>query len=523
MNKAKYQDFYLETSRDQLKKMSALFLAWEKKPQDSYLLEDILSLLHAIKGAAATMDYQATNRVLHIVEDIFYAILHKSLEPNRNVVNILFNFLQKLEENFNNIAKSGKEISWLSSTKNLQNIFDKPTQKLVKKVLAKDNTFGALNHSRSFFRTPLEVVVPTYRLDKIQSIVDNLSISKLNLSNVLSKNASASVLKACVNIDKVLGDLRREVAQLRLLPVSQIFAPLPRLVRQLAQEEGKKVDLILEDNNLSLDKAVLDDLMDIIIQLLRNAVVHGIAPEQKNGQIIVSLELVDDQIKLTVADNGHGIDWQQVIKLSVAKKIISSKEAKTLTEKEAKRLLFSNRFSTQTLVTLNSGRGVGLSLVKQRVGDLDGQIVLNSSKGHGARFIISLPLMTSVLRALIFRLGDYLLAVPLSSVDQVIRLNQLEKFNRDKFFTYKKVKYPLVSFAKIVGVNLSLVTQNILLLKFNSQSFLLPVPQNMREEEIVIKRQPKVLRNHPSISNVALASDGQVVLLLDLYSLIENL
>lgn len=523
MNKAKYQDFYLETSFDQLKKMSALFLAWEKKAQDHYLLENILSLLHASKGAAMTMGYQSTSQTLHLVEDIFYAILQKSLEPTPNVVNILFNFLQKLQDNLNALEKSGKEIAWSKQQKILQTALKTKAKQKVKKIATKNSQVAELNHSRSFFRTPLEIVVPTHRLDKIQSIVDNLSIAKLNISSTLKKTASDAMLKSCLNIDKIISDLRREVEELRLLPVNQIFAPLPRLVRQLAEAEGKKVDLILEDNNLSLDKSILDDLMDIIIQLLRNAVVHGIDKQQKNGQIIVSLELADHQIKLTVADNGHGIDWQQVIKLSVSKKIISAKMAAKIKESEAKKLLFSNRFSTQSLVTLNSGRGLGLSLVKQRVDDLNGKIVLNSSKGHGARFIISLPLVSSVFRALVFRLGDYLLAVPLTSVDKIIRLNKPESFGDRESYTYKQTKYPLVSFKKLIGANLSLVTQNLILLKFDQQIMLLPVPQHINEEEIVVKRQPSILRNHPNIANVALASDGQVVLVLDLYSLIDQL
>ena len=523
MNKEKYQDFYLETSFDQLKKMSALFLAWEKKPEDSYVLEDILNLLHAAKGAAATMDYQKTSQILHMVEDVFYAILQKSLVVTPSIINILFNFLQKLQDNFNSLANSGKEISWSAQQKIFTNALSSKASKKIKKVLPKDNLFGELNHSRSFFRTPLEIVVPTHRLDKIQRIVDNLSIAKLNISGALKKTASDAVLKSCFNIDKIISDLRREVTELRLLPVNQIFTPLPRLVRQLAQEEGKKVDLILEDNNLSLDKSILDDLMDIIIQLLRNAVVHGIDQKQKNGQIIVSLELAEDQIKLTVADNGHGIDWQQVQKLSVDKKIISSKEANKMSDKQIKNLLFNNKFSTKNLVTLNSGRGVGLSLVKQRVDDLNGQIILNSSKGHGARFVISLPLTSSVFRALIFRLGDYLLAVPLSSVDKVIRLSKPESFGSKEVYTYKQVKYPLVSFRELIGANLSLVTQNLILLKFDHQTMLLAVPQHMNEEEVVVKRQPKILQNHPHIANVAVASDGQVVLVLDLYSLIGQL
>ncbi|MCB9802542.1 chemotaxis protein CheW [Candidatus Nomurabacteria bacterium] len=521
MNSEKYKDFYLETSRDQLRKLSDLFLAWEKKSTDPYLLEDILSLLHSMKGAAVTMDYQNTGKALHLAEDVFYAILHKDLELSSLIIETLFRFLESLENNFDSLAKKGKESSFQAVFNNLQKIVKNKASKKQSKKKISSETIINLNHSRSFFRTPLELVIPTYRLDKIQSIVDNLSIAKININSNIKNSASDNLLKSCANIDKIVSDLRREIEEIRLLPVAQIFSPLPRLVRQLAKDEEKKVDLIIEDNNLSLDKSILDDLMDIVIQLLRNAVVHGIDKKQDNGQIIVRVELVDGRVRLMVADNGHGIDWQEVVKLSVRKKIISQAEAKKLNILEIKQLLFSNRFSSQKVVTLNSGRGVGLSLVKKRVDDLNGNISLESSKAHGARFIIDLPLYTSVFRALVFQLADFYLAIPLVNIQKIIRLPKIETFSNQKSFVYKKINYRLLSLKKIIGANLSLSTQNLLLIKFNDQEKLLAVPQNLKEEEVVMKRQPKILKDNPIVSSAAVASDGRVILILNMHSLMQ--
>jgi two-component system, chemotaxis family, sensor kinase CheA len=522
MTNSKYQNFYLDTANEQLKKLSQLFLIWEKQADDKYLIEDILHLTHAMKGAASTMSYKKTAQVLHALEDIFYAILHDSLVVSDNILDNLFKILQVLEKNLYSITNKNKEIALSSHISALQKLIKHPKKVSIKssKIKTKQrDPLSTLNHSQSYFHTPPDIVVPTTKLDKIQSVIDSLVINKMNV-RANAPTDDGKFLAACLETDKIVADLRREVAELRMMSVAQIFTPLPRLVREIAREEGKKVDLIIEDNNLSLDKSILDDLMDVVIQLLRNAVVHGISKEQVDGQIIVRTAIESDQVKIMVADNGQGIDWQQVLDLALQKKIVTVKESKKMVLKDIKALIFDPRFSSQTKINLRSGRGVGLSLVKKRVNDLQGKIIFDSSKSKGTRFTVYLPLPISVFRSLIFKLSHFDLALPLSAVQKVVKLSKFVDFKQQKEFTYKKIKYAVISPQKILGIRgLSLTTQNVVILKYENKAKLLPIPQMMREEEVVVKRTPPVLKNNPLVNLVAIAADGRPVLILDIHNL----
>ncbi len=522
MARQKYQEFYLDTAKEQVKELSNLLSAWEKKPTDRYLIEEILRLTHSMKGAAATMDYPQTANLLHEVEDVFYAILQKNLAVCDQIFTGLFKVIDLLRDNLQSISEVNKEKISKKQIDDLSKLINACGGKKFSKFVEKDVSLRNVNHSQITYFTPLEVVVPTAKLDKIQNSIDSLVVSQMRLKQNKNQNEPGRLMAICTESEKIINDLRREIAELRLLSLQQIFTPLPHLVRELAKAEKKKVDLIIEDNNLSLDKAIVDDLMDIIIQLLRNAVVHGIGSKQNNGQIIVRSEIVGDQIKITVADNGQGIDWQKVLDLALRKKIITPAQSKSLTVKEIKDLVFNSGLSSKSSVSIRSGRGLGLNLVKQRVDDLKGKIILDSGKNKGTIFTIYLPLPASVYRSLVFRLNQFWLALPLTYVDKLIRLPQVESFGKQKTYQYQKNNYPLLSLAKSLGIPPWLLSTTLLAtLRYGQQKKLLPLPSNVREEEIVIKRLPKVLQNNPIINGVGLAADGQPVLILDIHNLMS--
>lgn len=174
--------------------------------------------------------------------------------------------------------------------------------------------------------------------------------------------------------------------------LNEVFIFLPQLVKSIAKKEHKDISLVIKDNNLCLDRKTVDNLMNIIIPLLRNAISHGIVSGQKNAQITINLNLFEQQLKLIIADNGQGIDWQKIINLAVKKKIIDYTQSQNMPLAKAKNLLFSLGMSSSKKITKNQGRGLGLNLVKQIVDQHHGKINLTSNKNLGTRFVITLPL-----------------------------------------------------------------------------------------------------------------------------------
>lgn len=174
--------------------------------------------------------------------------------------------------------------------------------------------------------------------------------------------------------------------------LNEVFVFLPKLAQAIAKKEHKNINLIIKDNNLCLDRKTVDNLMNIIIPLLRNAITHGIRVGQLGAKISISLSLADDKLRLVITDNGQGIDWQKIINLAVKKKIISFKQSQNMPLATVKDLLFSLGMSLSPKITKTQGRGLGLNLVKQIVDQHQGKIAVTSNKNLGTRFVITLAL-----------------------------------------------------------------------------------------------------------------------------------
>jgi len=241
--------------------------------------------------------------------------------------------------------------------------------------------------------------------DKIS--VNLLHEAETNLYNILQKQASAKD-RDFVFLKKFLDSLTQNFRNIKdkhratnksfkkanQCFLSEVFVFLPKLVQEIAKKEHKKISLVIKDNKLCLNRKTVDILMNIIIPLLRNAITHGIRVGQTGAQITINLSLSENNLKLVVADNGQGIDWQKIINLAVKKKIISFKQCQNMPLAKVKNLLFSLGMSLSPKITKTQGRGLGLNLVKQIVDQQHGKIAVTSNKNLGTSFSITLPINT---------------------------------------------------------------------------------------------------------------------------------
>lgn len=511
----KYKNLYLSTSKQQLKQLSRLLLSLEKKPQGGILIENIFRLIHSMKGAAATMSYKKTVELLHAVENIIDAAYHEDLILDQKAIDLFFSIAEALKNNYESISKNDREINLKKDLDNL-NIFCK--KKIKSKKSSKSVTIKQTKNIINDLHIDAEISVSTDKLNSLQNLTDDLLVNMMKVKYLLQNTNDSKMLSLCVNTDTIVNNLRRELEKLRIVPLSDIFSSLPYLVRDMAKIENKQVDLVVNDNNLSLDKSILDELIEIIIQLIKNSIAHGITTTQKNGRIDIEASLINDRMQVTVKDNGQGINWPDLVDRAIKKKIITKPASKKLTVQEIKDLIFITGIASSQNPTISSGRGVGLSLVKEKVRALDGDISLESSK-NGTIFTITIPLPLSIFRSLNFRLGDFTLTIPLSYIHEIVKLDQAKEFNSQSY-TRQKVKFKLVNLAKIFPVpKFQYLAKYIILIKFQDNNLALPIFSNIKETEIVMKRTPQVLKNLKYIKGVAVSGEGQPILILDINNL----
>ncbi len=519
MVSAKYKDLYISTSKDQLNKLTNLFLSLERSPDNQNLIENIFRLIHSMKGAAATMAYKKTVNLFHAMESIIDAAFQQRLMIDKNILELFIDTIEVFDNNLKSIKKNNREINL---TKQINLLVGGLKQRKQGKKIKTKNVYRQEKHLLGSIPTVAEISVPVENLNRLYDMSDDLLVNVMETKSIVKSLGKAKLLSLSVNADRIVNDLRRELEKIRIVPLAQIFSSLPYLVREIAKDEGKNVDLVIEDNDLSLDKAILDELIEILIQLLKNAVAHGITREQKNGRIEVVVSLDNDQMKIVVKDNGQGIDWQEIMDMAVKNKIISRVAAKKLTVSEIKNLIFKAGISRGKSVSISSGRGVGLSLVKAKVESLDGDMLVESKSGKGATFSIKLPLPLSVFRGLTFKIADYTLAIPLSFIDRIIKLPEVRDFNKTKIFVHDKARYKMTALPKEMNLpKIAALSKYIAIIKYKGEKLALPIFSNINERELIAKNTPQVLKNLDYLKGVAVSDEGLPVLILDINNLVK--
>ena len=239
---------------------------------------------------------------------------------------------------------------------------------------------------------------------------------------------------------RVLNDLQRSVMKIRMVPVEQLFRRFPRMVRDVAKQCGKQVDLVVSGLETDLDKSLLDSIAEPLTHLVRNAISHGIeTPEDRlksgkpeRGTLRLHASHQGNQVVIEIRDDGRGVDVQRVKAKAIQRSLLTAEAASRLSEAEILELIFRPGFSTADQVTEVSGRGVGLDIVQSVLLRLKGVVEIETHPGKATAFRLKLPLTLAIIKALLFRVEERLYAVPLNAVAEIARAHEsdLHQVNR---------------------------------------------------------------------------------------------
>lgn len=368
------------------------------------------------------------------------------------------------------------------------------------------------------------------RLDQLMQSVGDLVITRARLLDSLSaleryvpSVAWRSVQENAVAIDRQLRTLREGIMRIRLVPVGEIFRRMPFVVRDLARETDRKVLLDLHGQSTEIDKYLIERMMDPVLHLVRNAVSHGIeAPEARiakgkkpEGTIRLSASTVGDAVAIEIADDGRGVDVEAV----AAKARRAGLHVPPVLDGSALLdLLCAPGFSTRDETDRASGRGVGMSVVKQTVEDLSGTMMLDTAPGEGTRFTIHLPLTLAITDALIGRVGAESFAVPQGAVREVIDVveSDIRRIEGNEIVPYREGSLPLVRIGRLFGIETAAQGHlHVFVIGAGSSTLGLVVDRIVGQREIVVRAIADPLVRVEGVSGATDLGDGHVVLILD--------
>ncbi|BDU22826.1 chemotaxis protein CheA [Dyella sp. GSA-30] len=376
------------------------------------------------------------------------------------------------------------------------------------------------------------VRVDTGRLDDLVNRAGELVLVRNRLLSLASRSGDETLEVAAGDLDRVADDLQGAVLGMRMQPVGRLFQRFPRIVRDLARQLGKEIELVTEGEDTDLDRGLVEALADPLVHLLRNAVDHGLempedrerAGKPRKGRVRLSASQRGERIVIIVSDDGRGMNPQVLRTKAVEKGVIDEDQAARLSEVESLELIFRPGFSTAATVSDISGRGVGMDVVKTRIIELGGTLQVRSKLGQGSELELAVPLTLAIQRVLMVGVGDRLFALPLSNVSEVFELSagQDQWLDGRRVAAHRGRALPLGDLSAWARAHGAAPPRQVVVVHIGHQRIGCLVHAVIGREDVMVKPLGPLFADTPGIAGATVTGDGRLALVLDLAGLADE-
>jgi two-component system chemotaxis sensor kinase CheA len=398
-------------------------------------------------------------------------------------------------------------------------------------ALAEQEHLKAEHEKKKSAESRSSVRVPSERLDGLVDLVGELVTVQARLSETVNLHRNPELVKLAEDVERLTAKLRDNAMGIRMMPIGPTLSKFKRLVRDLSDELGKGVDLVIEGAETELDKTVIERMNDPLVHIIRNCVDHGIelpdirekSGKPTRGMIILSAGHLGSNVMIQITDDGAGLD-PDVIRTKAIEKGLISKTA-TLSEKEIFSLILAPGFSTAKSLTSVSGRGVGMDVVKKNIDALRGSIDIESRKGEGTTISIRLPLTLAIIDGLLVRISDEFYVIPLSTVRECVEREkeEAEQSNGKRLAYIRNHAVPFISLRERFAINGSPPDiEQIVVTENDGTEVGFVVDEVIGQHQTVIKSLGEVYKNIDGLSGATILGNGTVALILDTAKLIQE-
>lgn len=574
------RDFLTEAG-EMLDGLDVKLVDLESRPEDKDLLNDIFRGFHTIKGGGGFLEATALVELCHRAENLLDRLRSGSLALNAEMLDVILaatgevkrmfaqmegqrdpelsdpGLLEQIEaildgraaapavqaaapEQVKSEAQSDDKQWWSSLLQALVGgiavpVAIQPAAPSPAPSPAKGQAPKAAVAAGSHKETTLRIDVS--RFDQILNLSGEIGLTKNRLTHLRTdivgkyrNDDSLKVLDSVVDqLDMLVSDLQNAVMKARMQPVGRVFQKYVRLARDLARQLGKDVELVLEGEDTEVDKNMIEELNDPLVHLVRNAVDHGVETIEertavgKPGRAVVRLSArqAGDAIIIEITDDGHGMRPEVLRQKAIEKGTITAEEAGTLDDRRALELIFRPGFSTKSVISDTSGRGVGMDVVMTNIKKLNGHIDLQSEPGKGTRVTITLPLTLAILPVLVVGVQGQPYAVPLATVREVISVvpESTQLVAGKPAINVRGEVLPLLNLATLLGKTGEGTGAVGVVATSGDQTFILAVDHLHGQDEVVIK--PLAGFKPKGVAGATVSSEGVLVLVLDMRELLE--
>ena len=543
---------YLEDARGHLEALDHCLLTLEREGLDAEVVADVLGPLHTLKGNSGMMGFGGVKDYVHRLEDVFAQVSSGNLRLAAPLFDTLFAGASALREAIEKACQAGREVRELTADRTELDALlaggetAEPALAAVAPHLpaapqsrVKEKKAAASDVQYVAARSNL-LRVEFAQLDHLLNLVGELIIYRTKLHQVgkqlvdaLGGKGARELIDAVQQVAAVSSQLQETVMDIRMLPIRHVFERFPRMVRDLARGQGKEIELIIEGEGTRVDKAIIDEIGEPLVHMLRNSIDHGIEPphvrvargKTPTGTILLAANQESNHVLITIMDDGGGIDVANVKKKATRMGLLKGDEV--LSDREAVQLIFSPGFSTTEQITDLSGRGVGLDVVLKAIERLNGLVEVETVQGVGTKFTIQLPLTLAIISALLVEVGQHTYAIPLSVVVESIKYNpsDVHTVNGRPTLMLRDRIVPVLRLSDMFGIPTDADASKgyVVIVGRGDKRVGLLVERLKGQQEVVIKAlDPAVSGTTPAVAGATIMGDGRVVLILDVAAFFEG-
>jgi len=572
------QEFLIE-SEELLEGMNQDLVALEQAPDDTELLNRIFRALHTIKGTSGFLNFDPVVRLSHRAEDVLNTLRRSEVEFSRRIMDALLAARDQLSIMLQDIREGGLKdyaldglIAELEAVQKpapapsrlgdilvaegviapgaLQDVLQQQAQSgeirkigelLVEKGLAsKTDVSNALARQKRQADSVIAAQtmrVDVRKLDELIDLVGELVLERnrlfqlsreLSMGRLEMQHLTEAFSQSTARLSFITEELQAAGLRARMVPIDTVFRKFPRLVRDVAHNLKKEVDLLVSGEDTELDKTMVEMIGDPLVHLVRNSLDHGLelpdvresGGKPRKGTIRLEARQEGDQIIISVADDGAGIDPARIAKKAMEKGLVTADRLRTMTTREILDFVFLPGFSTAEKISDLSGRGVGMDVVRSNLTKLNGTIELESKLGAGTTVFLRLPLTLAILPVLLVEVGNEIYALPLRSVVETarIRATELHRFEGSELLHLRGETVPLLRLRQIFKVQYRADekgSDKVVILGIGEKRIALLVDNLIGQESTVIKPLGSYLHHCSGIAGATISGDGRVRLVLD--------
>ena len=522
------QEFISET-RETLEALAGEVVAWEADPADRDRLDAIFRFFHTVKGSCGFLNLPRFERLSHAAEDVLSEIRAGKRIADPATVSAVLGIMDRIAELAEAVA-----IGAALPQENDDYLIAALTGRLAETeptVTDEEMSAPIVMRTSAGQSAPRTIRLPLSLIDQLMNGVSDMVLARNELSRKLRERSSDPELESAFErLSTCVADMRDAISKTRMQRVDRLFTAIPRMVRDLSRELGKRIDLSLEGGDVEMDREMVEMVVDPLTHIVRNSIDHGIeAPEKRRalgkpeaGRLRLEARQSGNQIVIEISDDGQGINTGRLVDKAVAAGRLTPHGAARMSEAERLDLIFHPGLSTANQVTAISGRGVGMDVVRANVERIGGVIALDNRPGCGLTITLRVPLTLTIIPGLIVRAGDLHFAIPRAAVVEILHDNNemltIAEVGGAKIATIRSVRHSMIDLEDVLGMERVAQPGPRVLMVVRSATgvpFAMGVSAVENHEELVIRPASPLVMASGVYAGMTLPDNGKPMLLLD--------